>query len=236
AEADPTLDVTGQDSAHKLTLLARLLTRSSIPIDAVHTEGIESITRDDMAFAAELGYRIKLLAIAHLHDDGAWDLRVHPTLLRRDSILAQVQNEFNAAYIEADAAGPILIYGYGAGSFPTASSVVADIIRAAKGDRSLACINGAPVRLVSMGDVLLRHYIRLTVLDVPGVLGRITSRFGERGISISSIRQPDADVGEPVPVVIVTHAVRDAVLSEALSVLEREGLLAAPPVRLRIED
>lgn len=236
AEADPTLDVTGLDSAHKLTLLARLLTRSSVSIDAVHVEGIERITREDMMFAAELGYRIKLLAIAHLHEDETWDLRVHPTLLRRDGILAQVQNEFNAAYVKADAAGPMLVYGYGAGSFPTASSVVADIVRAAKGDRSLACLDGEPVRFVRMADLSLRHYIRLTVLDHPGVLGRITSHLGSMGISIASIRQPDARVDEPVPVVIVTHHVRDSVLSDALRALEAEGLLVAAPVRIRIED
>jgi homoserine dehydrogenase len=236
AEADPTLDVSGQDSAHKLTLLARILTRSDVDLDAIHTEGIERITRSDMSFADELGYRIKLLGIVHLRDDGSWDVRVHPTLIPKASILAQVHDEFNAAFVRADAAGPILIYGYGAGSFPTASSVVADIVRAAKGDRMIVSTNGRPARYVPIADVELRNYIRVTVRDNPGVLGRITSHLGMKGINISSIRQPDAKLGHPVSVVIVTHRVRDAVVTQALETLESVGLLLEAPVRIRIED
>ena len=237
AEADPTLDVSGEDSAHKLTLLARLLTHSYVPVDRVYTEGIERITREDIDFAEELGYRIKLLAIAQLTDESAWAFRVHPTMIDRTSILAQVQDEYNAAYLRGDSAGPMLIYGNGAGAFPTASSVVADISRAARGDRPVD--NSGPTeaaRLIPTEDLILRNYVRMKVLDVPGVLGRITSHFGIREISIQSLRQPDAKVGQPVPVVMVTHMARDKVVTDALLDLEKVRLLVEPPTRIRIED
>ncbi|MBN1441125.1 MAG: homoserine dehydrogenase [Planctomycetes bacterium] len=237
AEADPTLDVSGEDAAHKLALLARIFTHSYVPVDRIFTEGIQRISREDMAFAEDLRYRIKLLAIAKLSEEGAWDLRVHPAMIARDSILAQVQEEYNAAYVKGDAAGPMLIYGNGAGSFPTASSVVADIVRAVKGDRP---VNGEEpqesVQLVPIENVSLRNYIRTIVLDVPGVLGRITSHFGMRGISIASIRQPEAKVGQPVPVVLVTHKAPDKVVTDSLCELERVGLLLEPPTRIRIEE
>lgn len=236
AEADPTLDVNGEDAAHKLTLLARILTRSGVPFGNVHTEGIENIAREDMNFAADLGYRIKLLGIAHSSETGAWDIRVHPTMIDRSSILAQVHNEYNACYVRADAAGPMLIYGNGAGSFPTASSVVSDIVRSAKGENGGSAANGSSVELTPIADVALRNYIRLTVKDTPGVLGRITSHFGMKGISISSIRQPDAKSGQPVPVVMVTHRAKDSVISDATDKLREVGLLLSPPTRIRIED
>ncbi len=237
AEADPTLDVSGQDSAHKLNLLARLVTRADITTDDVYTEGVERIAREDIEFAASLNYRIKLLAIADRTDEGAWDLRVHPTMIRRDSLLAQVRNEYNAVYLRTDAAGPMLAFGNGAGSLPTASSVVADVVRAAKGDRPVHTLGGkTDVARVRIEDVILRHYIRMTVLDVPGVLGQITSLFGAKGISISSLLQPDAKAGRPVPVVVVTHEAVDSVVTETLSELEKVGLVQAPPIRIRIED
>ena len=237
AEADPTLDIDGSDSAHKLTLLARLLTHSDISLQSVYTEGIGRITSEDIKFAHDLNFRIKLLAIAQMTAEGAWDLRVHPTMLPKDTILAQVQNEFNAGFIRSDAAGPMLVYGSGAGAFPTASSVVADIVRAAKADRPVNSEQSlVSVSLVSIEDVSSRSYVRMTVLDVPGVLGRITSHFGMRGISISSLRQPDAKVGQPVPVVLVTHMARDSILTEALAELKMVGLLLEAPTRIRIAD
>jgi homoserine dehydrogenase len=236
AEADPTLDVSGDDSAHKLALLAGILTRSYVPVDSVYTEGLDRITLEDVAFARKLHYTIKMLAIARRSEHGAWEFRVHPTLIPEDSILAGVRDEFNAVLMQGDAVGSMLAYGKGAGALPTASSVVADIVRAARGERGLPLqLDGARSEVVSIEDVELRHYIRMTVLDVPGVLGKITSYFGAREISISSIHQPDASVGVPVPIVLVTHAAPDRMVSDVLQDIEEANLLVTPPTRIRIE-
>ncbi|HVR73204.1 MAG TPA: homoserine dehydrogenase [Planctomycetota bacterium] len=242
AEADPTLDVSGGDSAHKLALLAGIVTRSHIPIEKIYTEGLDGITREDIEFGRTLQYRIKMLAIARRNDQGAWELRVHPTLIPADSILAQVRDEFNAVHLKGDAVGPMLVYGKGAGALPTASSVVADIVRAARREGSAADSRPEgkkPARLpelVPIEKVELRNYIRMTVLDVPGVLGRITSFLGLRHISISSIHQPDAKIGQPVPVVLVTHKTADRVVTDALRDLEKANLLLKPATRIRIEE
>lgn len=238
AEADPTLDVNGDDSAHKLALLARIIAHAHIPVADIFTEGIEEITAEDISFASDLGYRIKLLSIGCRHEDGSWDLRVHPSLIHRDEVLAQVRKEVNAVQVKGDAVGPMLVYGSGAGAFPTASSVVADIVRAAKGDRpTMNSSNGLPPEIVPIDKVVVRNYIRVTVLDLPGVLGRVTSFLGMKGISIQSMRQPEAKHGQPVPVVLVTHAVEDGVVSRALDELrERTDLLNGPTTRIRIED
>ena len=238
AEADPTLDVGGGDTAHKLALLARIITSAYIPVEQVHTEGIEKITAEDIEFADKLGYRIKLLAIAELQKDHRWDLRVHPALVRSDEGLAQVANETNAAMVRGDAVGPMLVYGSGAGSFPTASSVVADIVRVAKGDRlSTGGTNGDTPGLVPIEEVAVRNYVRMTVLDVPGVMGRVTSFLGMRNISISSMQQPEAKHGQPVPIVFLTHLVKDSVLTSALAELEEKTeLIHGPTTRIRIED
>ncbi len=238
AEADPTLDVNGDDSAHKLALLARIITHAHIPVEKIFTEGIEEVTAEDIVFASGLGYRIKLLSIGSRHEDGAWDLRVHPCLVHRDEVLAQVRKEVNAVQVKGDAVGPMLVYGSGAGSFPTASSVVADIVRAAKGDRpSMNSANGQSPEIVPIDRVAVRNYIRVTVLDLPGVLGRVTSFFGMKGINIQSMQQPEAKHGQPVPVVLVTHAVEDEVVSHALEELrDRTDLLNGPTTRIRIED
>jgi homoserine dehydrogenase len=210
AEADPTLDVSGGDSAHKLALLAGIVTRSHVPVESIYTEGLEQ---------------------------NAWELRVHPTLIPREDILAQVRDELNAIFLKGDAVGPMLAYGKGAGSLPTASSVVGDIVRAAKGERGMPnSVGGAPPELIPIAKVELRNYIRMTVLDVPGVLGRITSFFGMRHISISSIHQPEARMNQPVPVVLVTHKTQDRVVTDALRDLENAKLLVRPPTRIRIEE
>jgi homoserine dehydrogenase len=237
AEADPTLDVSGEDSAHKLSLLVGIITHSQIPLKSIYTEGLENISKEDIDFARTFDYRIKMLAIAKRSEADAWDLRVHPTLIPRNEILAQVLNEFNAIYLKADAVGPMLAYGKGAGSLPTASSVVADIVRAAKGERFLLNSRGAePPELVPIDKVELRNYIRMTVLDQPGVLGRITSFLGLRHISISSLHQPEAKMGHPVPVVLVTHKTPDRVVSEVIRDLVNAKLLLKPPTRIRIDE
>jgi homoserine dehydrogenase len=243
AEADPTLDVGGGDTAHKLALLAGIVTHSHISVEKIYTEGIDRLTLEDMDFAKEFNYRIKMLAIAKRNEHGGWELRVHPTLIPEREILAQVYNEFNAVDLRGDAIGSMMIQGKGAGSLPTASSVVADIVRAAKAGRQARSSSSpsnshglSPPEIVPIEKVELRNYIRVSVLDVPGVLGRITSLFGMRQISISSIHQPEAKIGFPVPVVLVTHRTPDRVVSDALRDLERVNILRGPATRIRIED
>ncbi len=237
AEADPTLDISGGDSAHKLALLMGIITRSHIPLDKIFTEGMERVTAEDIEFARKLGYRIKMLAIGKLREDGAWELRVHPTFIPREDMLAQVENEFNAVSLRGDAMGPMLIYGKGAGSHPTASSIVADILRAARGGDNGGDLHGLePPAVVSMDHVRLRHYIRLRVRDYPGVMGRVTSHFGMRGISIASMQQPEAKMGHPVPVVFVTHVSEDRVVTRAIRELEAAGLVEGLATLIRIEE
>jgi homoserine dehydrogenase len=236
AEADPALDVGGHDAAHKLALLAGIVTHSCVPLDKIYTEGIEGITPDDMKFAKNFMYRIKMLAIARVNERSAWELRVHPTLVPEDEIIAQVHDEFNAVALRGDAIGSMMIHGKGAGSLPTASSVVADIVRAAKGETS-TCRRDLPLpAFVPIEDVELRNYIRVTVLDVPGMLGRITSLFGMRQISISSIHQSEARMGYPVQIILVTHKALDRVVSDVLRDLEKVNVLRGPATRIRIED
>lgn len=237
AETDPTLDVSGGDSAHKLALLAGILTRAYVPVENVYTEGLDRITSDDVEFVRTLGYTIKMLAIARRNEHGAWELRVHPTLIPEGSILAGVSDEFNAVHLQGDAVDSMLAYGKGAGALPTASSVVGDIVRAVRGQRGLPLqLDGNRPEVISIDKVELRHYIRMTVLDLPGVLGKITSHFGLRKISISSIHQPDARVGSPVPIVLVTHRAADHVVSGVLRDIEEAKLLVEAPTRIRIEE
>lgn len=237
AEADPALDVGGDDTAHKLALLGSLITRSFVDADSVYTDGITAITRDDIAFGEQMGYRIKLLAIARRGADDAWEFRVHPTMISRSEVIAEVSDEFNAVHVQGDAVGPMLLYGKGAGSLPTASSVVADIVRAAKGDSRFALSPDLrEIKRIEIDEIELRHYVRMTVLDRPGVLGRITSVLGECGISIASIHQPEAKTDHPVPVVLVTHETKEEVIAQSLEELHRAGLLTEPATRIRIEE
>lgn len=237
AETDPTLDVSGADAAHKLALLAGIITGSHVPIDCVYAEGIEKISAKDFEYAGLFRYAIKLLGIIRRREEGPWELRVHPALIPRDDILAGVRNEYNAVSLRGDAIGKMTVFGKGAGSLPTASSVVADILRAARGEKEGGNPRGMkPPDLVPIGEITLKHYIRLEVLDYPGVLGRITSFFGMRGISIASIQQPEAKIGMPVPIVLLTHLCKDEVVTSTLRELEEANLVHGGFTRIRIEE
>lgn len=237
AEADPTLDVSGGDAAHKLALLAGIITGSHVPISNVFMEGIERITAEDFRFAHGLDFTIKMVGTLRRQQDTRWEMRVHPTLISGEDILAKVQDEYNAIALEGDAVGPMIFYGKGAGSHPTASSVVADILRAARGEKESGNPRGLEAPAVfPMDDVKLRHYVRMSVRDHPGVLGRITSFFGDRGISIASMQQPDAKAGAPVPVVFVTHHCRDKIVSDCIRDLESGDLVDGLITRIRIGD
>ncbi len=244
AEADPTMDVGGGDTGHKIAILASLLYGGYVPFEKVPIEGVTEITRRDIRYAHDLGYRIKLLGIINEDRGAGLDVRVHPTLLPLEHILASVSNEFNAVLIEGDAAGQILLYGRGAGEMPTASAVVADVIDLARNLRS-----GAPqripmgfynrrneLRLMPIDDVVTRYYLRFTVVDRPKVLAAISSVLGDHGISIASVVQRESESNETVAVIMITHPARERDLRRAIAEIQKLEVVKEKAQVIRIES
>ncbi len=245
AEADPTLDVGGHDAAHKLCLLVTLAFGVSLTPEKVYTEGITRITSADIAYASELGYVIKLLAIAK-DDDGAIEARVHPTMIPRRHVLASVGGALNAIYIHGEALGSTMYIGQGAGQMPTATAVMADILQIARDRRAGGDARphslGYPVSFIKrahvkpMDDVVCEYYLRFMAEDKPGVLGRIASVLGRYGISIASVIQHERSAGKTVPVVMHSHETRERNLTRAINEIMRRKLVAAAPAFIRIEE
>ena len=245
AEADPTLDVEGIDAAQKLILLIALAYRSSISLPQLHVEGITNITAQEIQYARELGYVIKLLAIAKLTDGNCVEARVHPTLVPERSLLANVGGAFNAVCVIGDAVGPTLFYGQGAGEMPTASAVVADIIDAAKSVQqgvsapiSQAWLAGgqAEVGFASIDDIETRYYIRFVVADRPGVLAKIGTILGNWQISIASVIQKDPHGMDTVSLVMLTHTAREKNMRAALSQIYALEEVKGEAQLIRIEE
>ncbi len=242
AEADPTFDVEGVDSAHKLAILASLAFGIPLSYDQLYTEGISKITPLDIAFASEFGYRIKLLAIAK-SDGQQVELRVHPTMLPKTQMLAKVDGVYNALYVEGDAVGATMYYGRGAGDRPTGSAVLADIVDIARNIRSDA-VNRVPafgrpadeaLPVKKMNDVSSRYYFRFSVHDKPGVLSKIAGVLGEHNISIESVIQKGRKEGGSVPLVILTHeALEDNVL-KAMSEISSLQVVDEGAIMIRVE-
>ncbi len=245
AEANPALDIEGHDTAHKLCLLAGLAFGAMLKPSEVHTEGITHVTQTDIRFARELGFTIKLLAIAK-NDDGAIEARVHPTMVPARHVLASVGGAFNAIYIHGEALGSTMYLGLGAGQMPTATAVVADILDLARerlgGGATRSHPLGYPVsfikraRVKPMADVICEYYLRFMAEDKPGVLGRIASVLGRNHISIASVIQQDRDVARTVPVIMRTHEASERNLMRALGQISRQRIVEAPPVFIRIEE
>ena len=244
AEADPTFDVEGIDAAHKLTILASLAFGIPLQFDKCYTEGIGKIEAQDVEYAEELGYRIKHLGVTRHTVDGV-ELRVHPTLIPERRLIANVDGVMNAVLVHGDAVGPTLYYGAGAGSLPTASAVVADIIDIARvlttdpGNRvpHLAFqpdeLSDLPV--LSMDKVETAFYLRLTVEDKPGVLARVTGILGDSGISIEAVKQKEPLEGETqVPLVLLTHRVLEGHMDKALAAIEAMDTVKSIS-RIRVE-
>ena len=242
AEADPTFDVGGFDTAHKLAILASLAFGSKIDASAVSVEGIESITLADLAAADELGFRIKLLGVAERTPHGV-EQRVHPTMVEKSAPLAQTMGVLNAVSIAGDAIGELTLVGPGAGGDATASAVAADLVDVARGTR--LPVFGRPVASLSEADrvPMQRHeggyYVRLTVVDRPGAMGAIAARFGERMISLEAIMQKRAtkawaEAGV-VPVVLMTHGTTEGAIRDALARTLEEGVVREKPQVIRIE-
>jgi homoserine dehydrogenase len=255
AEADPTFDVGGFDTAHKLAILASLAFGASIDAEAIHVEGIESITQDDLAAADELGYRIKLLGVAERTERGV-EQRVHPTMVAKTTAIAQVMGVLNAVTIDGDPVGELTLVGPGAGGDATASAVAADIADIARGAVILPF--GRPV--ASLEEVeripMQRHeggyYVRLMVVDRPGAMAAIATRMAEQRISLESIMQKGGWAGlarrrrtdpppakqqerETVRVVLITHATSETAIREALDLALADGVVTQKPQVIRIE-
>ena len=242
AEADPTFDVDGTDSAHKLAILLGLGLGVEVAPTELSTEGIERVAPLDIEYARQFGLRIKLLAMAKLRD-GRVEARVNPTMIPEGSVLGRVAGAMNAVEVQGRMSGSTLYYGAGAGSLPTASAVVADVMEVARTRR-----HGVHGRVPPLGTQKLRRlplmreedlegefYLRFSVLDRPGVLAGITSALGARGISIASVLQPERHESEAVPIVIMTHVAKEAALREALAEIGRSGEVNAEPQVIRIE-
>jgi len=248
AEADPEFDVEGIDAAHKLTILASIAFGIPLQFDAVFTEGISKITRRDVTFASELGYRIKHLGVARRRPDGI-ELRVHPTLIPEHRLIANVNGVMNAVLVQSDAVGPTLYYGPGAGSEPTGSSVVADIVdvvRALTTDPEhrvphlafqFDSLSNQPV--LKPDDFETAYYIRLQAEDKPGVMADIMGIFGEQDISIEAILQKEPENPEAkdntVPVILLTRTVREGLVNDAIKRISALGSVTEEIAMLRVE-
>ncbi|MCU0668888.1 MAG: homoserine dehydrogenase [Myxococcota bacterium] len=250
AEADPSFDVDGIDAAHKITLLASMAFGAELSFKQVPTEGIREITPLDIESAAEFGFRIKLLGITKRRVTDAverLEVRVHPTMIPADSLLAKVDGAMNAIAVHGDAVGPTLFYGAGAGELPTASAVVADlmelgreVLRGSAGRVApLSTLPEAlvPKPIVPLGELYGRVYLRFTARDEPGVLSNVTGRLGRHGISIESVVQKGrGHEGMSVPVVVFTHPAAEVAVRRALEEIDQLPEITAPTRLIRIEE
>nr|VFJ49407.1 MAG: homoserine dehydrogenase [Candidatus Kentron sp. FW]VFJ56977.1 MAG: homoserine dehydrogenase [Candidatus Kentron sp. FW] len=246
AEADPTFDVEGIDAAHKLAILAAIAFGKPLQFDKVYTEGITGITPEDVGYAEQLGYRIKHLGIAKRTETGV-ELRVHPTLIPERRLIANVNGVMNAVLVKGDAVGPTLYYGAGAGSEPTASAVVADLIDVSRaltappGNRvpHLAFQSDAvrDIPILPMAAVTTAYYLRMRAADRPGVLAEVTKIFGDRGISIEAVvqKEPLPDVSD-VPLIMLTHRVTEGQMMEAILDIEKLDSIDGFVTRIRVEQ
>jgi homoserine dehydrogenase len=238
AEADPALDIGGGDTAHKLALLTSVAFGTVPNLDAVAVEGIEHITADDIAFASEFGFRIKLLGVARRVGD-AIDQKVHPAMVRARSALANVSGAANGVMVDAGEAGSFFFSGRGAGEAPTASAVVADIVEAASGVPSSVFGRPAasltPLKPADGKAAVSPWYLRFEVLDVPGVLAAIAGNLAESGVSIESMIQRGRAPGEPVAIVMITHETAQASVERALKAISASDKVRARPCMIPME-
>jgi len=245
AEADPTFDVEGVDTAHKLALLIQLCFGTRIPFESIYTEGISQISPLDIQFAEQFGYRIKLLAIGKQVENGI-EARVHPTMVPCNYPLADVHGVFNAVRVVGDYVGPVMLYGQGAGMEATGSAVVGDVMAVA---RNILAGSGlrTPSRGVTpefivdlpicpMADVVGHYYLRFAAVDQPGVLSQISRILGEFNISITSMIQPERKIGEAVPIVMMTHDAREADVTAALKKIDQLSIIMDRSRFIRIEN
>ena len=241
AEADPTFDIDGTDAAHKLVILASLAFGIPLDIDGPIKQGIDTLTPTDLDYAAELGYRVKHLGIARRNEDGI-ELRVHPTLIPEHKQIATVDGVLNAVMISGSAVGEVVLVGPGAGGAATASSVCADIVDVARHPNGTGPAMGQPAAglnarpLVPSGEIASEWYVRLTVVDRPGVMSDVTQVLAGRGISIESLVQKAPAPGQTeVPIVLLTHMASESVITDAIDEITAFDEVSADFALLRVE-
>ena len=238
AEADPALDIGGGDTAHKLAILSSLAFGTAPDLENMHVEGIEHITTDDIGYAREFGYRIKLLGVAR-RIDGGIEQRVQPAMVRAGTPLADVDGAFNAVSVNAGEAGPFFFEGRGAGEGPTASAVIADLVDIALGSFEPAfgkpARTLAPLKPAEPGAASAAYYLRFEVLDLPGVLAEIAGHLAESRVSIESMLQRGRSPGEPVSIVMITHETPQIAVANALKVIATSDKVLAPPRMIPME-
>jgi len=246
AEADPTFDIEGVDAAHKLTIMAAIGFGIPMQFDKAYTEGISKLTKEDIAYAEQLGYRIKLLGITKRTDQGI-ELRVHPTLIPAKRLIANVEGVMNAVLVKGDAVGATMYYGRGAGAEPTASAVIADLVDVTRMLTSdpenrvphLAfqpdALSDAPV--LPIEEVRTSYYLRLRVFDKPGVLADVTRILADQGISIDAMIQKEPAEGEEqADVILLTHETVEKYINQAIAKIEALPSIAGKAIRIRLEE
>lgn len=246
AEADPTFDVEGIDAAHKITIMASIAFGVPMRFEGAYHEGITQLTREDIRYAEELGYRIKLLGIARRKREG-YELRVHPTLVPAKRLIANVEGAMNAVLVKGDAVGATLYYGAGAGAEPTASAVIADLVdvtrmHTADPEHRVPHLAFQPdqlsdVPVLPIGEVETSYYLRMRVEDKPGVLADITRILADRGISIDAMIQKEPDEGEEqTDIILLTHRSVEKRVVDAIRAIEALATVRGRVVRIRLED
>jgi homoserine dehydrogenase len=245
AEADPTFDVEGIDAAHKLTILASLSFGIPLQFDACYTEGISKITREDVEYAEELGYRIKHLGVTRRTEDGI-ELRVHPTLIPEKRLIANVDGVMNAVLVMADAVGPTLYYGAGAGAEPTASAVVADIVDVVRTltsdpDNRVPHLAFQPdalsdIPVLPIEEIKTSYYLRILAADKAGVMAEVTSILGDAGISIEAVIQKDPQDEKQAEIIMLTHKVREKQMNVAIAKIKALDATFGNITRIRMES
>ncbi|MEW6116612.1 MAG: homoserine dehydrogenase [Nitrospirota bacterium] len=245
AEADPTFDIEGIDTAHKLTILSSLAYGIPLSYGEVYREGITKVTAQDIEFASELGYKVKLLAITKA-SDGEVEMRVHPTMVPNEYLISKVDGVFNAVYVEGDAVGSTLYYGRGAGDMPTGSAVVADIVEIGKSMVSGGVMSGSGIvtkeasrsgqkRIRKMEDIESMYYFRFAAMDEPGVLSKISGVLGKNNISIASVIQKGRRIGGSVPLVVLTHRAKERDVLSAIREIDGLPIVSDKTLVIRVE-
>jgi homoserine dehydrogenase len=244
AEADPTLDIDGSDAAHKLTIIISLAFGHPFKYEEVYKEGIEGVSPEDIRFAGEFGYCIKLLAIAR-EVDGDIEARVHPAFVPLDHILANVNEAYNAVYVEGDFTGPTLFYGLGAGRRPTGSAIVSDLMDIARNQAKGIARRVSPISfarppakelsLKPMDQVIADYYFRFSAVDSPGVLSKISGILGANNISIASVIQKSRETHGSVPIVMLTHEAKERDVRKSLELIDKLDIVTEKTVLFRVE-